>query len=451
MRNLLTALVGFSLVAFACGGDEGAPNEADPSAPGDKQSSSGGGSSSGSSGDDGTSGGPNEPGATDGIKNGSETDVDCGGPDRPKCADGKTCAGESDCESGVCKDGTCKAPSADDEIKNGDETDVDCGGSSGKKCAVGKTCSVHADCESDGCDFAKKCAVARSCTAESGGQTCGEGAVTAANKKHESCCKSLAVPRPAGQGGPYFLDKYLITAGRMRTFIERTNGNPRAFVSTLPEGGFVGWKRAWDSRVPDSLDAVHIALGQGGDRAGCDLNQSRARTYWMSNEVNAAQGDRNHPANSQETLDAKVLNCVPIFLLYALCAWDGARLPSAQEVIFAWRSDENRNMPWGNTGNNATRSSDNLVHFFPDGFQTNWVHVPEPGRYPAGYGKYGHADLVGSLFHMTRDINAANTQFARVNSGSWEPAHNVTPNTTNNNVTRAYWAFGGRCSRPAAN
>jgi hypothetical protein len=56
--------------------------------------------------------GTNDPGATlicsDGIKNGSETDVDCGGGTCPRCAVGKTCASRNDCASGRCAAGTCQ-------------------------------------------------------------------------------------------------------------------------------------------------------------------------------------------------------------------------------------------------------------------------------------------------------------------------------------------------------
>jgi hypothetical protein len=204
--------------------------------------------------------------------------------------------------------------------------------------------------------------------------------------------------------------------------------------------------------VPDSLDAVNFMLGNGGTRNGCDLGASKARTYWMSDATNQGLGDVGvHPANSQATLDAKVLNCVNLMLVYAMCAWDGARLPSASEVLFAWQAGENRTFPWGNQANDATRSSDNEVHDFPPGFAVNWVNVPEPGRYPLGYGKFGHADLVGTVFHFTRDINAANTMWARVNSGSWETAHTIVASSMQTGINVAYWAYGGRCAREAAN
>jgi formylglycine-generating enzyme required for sulfatase activity len=97
------------------------------------------------------------PSCNDGVKNGSETDVDCGGS-CPACPDGKTCGLGSDCQSALCKLGVCTSipASCNDGIKNGDETDVDCGGSC-LKCADGLGCKVNLDCESDLCQ-ANACA-----------------------------------------------------------------------------------------------------------------------------------------------------------------------------------------------------------------------------------------------------------------------------------------------------
>jgi beta-glucosidase-like glycosyl hydrolase len=49
------------------------------------------------------------PTCTDGVKNGSETDVDCGGSCPSKCANGKLCAINADCQSNNCVAGTCQA------------------------------------------------------------------------------------------------------------------------------------------------------------------------------------------------------------------------------------------------------------------------------------------------------------------------------------------------------
>ena len=69
----------------------------------------------------------------DGIKNGKETAVDCGGGACPRCIPGKHCLVADDCTSSVCKAAgcpgiTCQAPNCNDGVKNGTETGIDCGG-----------------------------------------------------------------------------------------------------------------------------------------------------------------------------------------------------------------------------------------------------------------------------------------------------------------------------------
>jgi len=49
---------------------------------------------------------------SDGVKNGTETDVDCGGS-CPRCGSGRACTGRNDCRSAYCPDGTCAACTAD--------------------------------------------------------------------------------------------------------------------------------------------------------------------------------------------------------------------------------------------------------------------------------------------------------------------------------------------------
>ncbi len=90
------------------------------------------------------------PSCSDGVKNGSETDIDCGGGVCTSCADTKMCAAGADCQSGVCTGFICRAPSCNDLVKNGNETDVDCGGTCAP-CGTGKICSVATDCTSRVC------------------------------------------------------------------------------------------------------------------------------------------------------------------------------------------------------------------------------------------------------------------------------------------------------------
>jgi hypothetical protein len=55
---------------------------------------------------------PPEPTCLDGVRNGTEADVDCGGGACPACADGRVCGGNGDCASGRCVSGRCAPPDA---------------------------------------------------------------------------------------------------------------------------------------------------------------------------------------------------------------------------------------------------------------------------------------------------------------------------------------------------
>jgi hypothetical protein len=90
-------------------------------------------------------------GCADGVKNGTETAIDCGGGACAKCVAGLTCLVANDCQSGVCTQGTCRAPTCADLVKNGVETDIDCGGNTCGKCAAGKGCAASTDCTSGVC------------------------------------------------------------------------------------------------------------------------------------------------------------------------------------------------------------------------------------------------------------------------------------------------------------
>lgn len=89
---------------------------------------------------------------SDGVRDGSETDVDCGGS-CSACSIGMSCELASDCSTNVCgaNSARCQDSTCHDGRKNGSETDVDCGGSC-SPCAVTQDCYANADCQSQACD-----------------------------------------------------------------------------------------------------------------------------------------------------------------------------------------------------------------------------------------------------------------------------------------------------------
>lgn len=94
------------------------------------------------------------PQCTDGIRNGSETDVDCGGA-CPACPIGGACRTGADCDNGNCVSRRCTPLPCFDGVQDGAETDVDCGGGTCRRCAGGRHCLVDGDCFSGTCDPAR--------------------------------------------------------------------------------------------------------------------------------------------------------------------------------------------------------------------------------------------------------------------------------------------------------
>jgi len=101
----------------------------------------------------------------DGLKDGTETDVDCGGASCPHCLGGKSCDGDGDCLSGVCSPAshTCAASKCENGVKDPGETDVDCGGTMCPGCGLTKACQSGADCASHFCNAVSLGCVASQC------------------------------------------------------------------------------------------------------------------------------------------------------------------------------------------------------------------------------------------------------------------------------------------------
>ena len=182
---------------------------------------------------------------TDGVKGGTETDVDCGGA-CAGCSPGKACEAGPDCLSGVCTSAMCQVPSCVDGVKNGSETDVDCGAGCAP-CGDGLACLESQDCVSKICDI--DVCVAAGCIdgIQNGGETaidCGDPCAGCPEESpcvvaddcqsglcEASACKLLNGCGPAnaqdltGQpevtiavGSPYSPKCFVITAGTLVTF-----------------------------------------------------------------------------------------------------------------------------------------------------------------------------------------------------------------------------------------
>lgn len=407
----------------------------------------------------------------------------------------------TDCASSVCSAGVCAAPTFTDGVKNGSESDIDCGGADAPlehRCVTGKSCVAHGDCASDGCDYAGHCALGRSCTRELGGYSCGKGETGAADAEHESCCVSLPV---TGQAG-ITMDKYMITAGRMREFVTRVDENVAGFIEANKPAY---WHDEWTALLPtghatpvSEVEGQNRNLGVVGQLGpnflyqqpglfGCFLGATAAETgaptYYqpLADRQSENPNDVGHKYDQNE-LDQHALNCSTFLMFAAFCAWDGGRLPTIEEIDAAWGPAK---YPWGATPEPAGYSSGypNPAALTPAGgdplrasFKKNYPQTPAtwnhldfdnasyiapPGRFPTGAGPDGHMDLAGNLFDMTLTLMKpggspfdARTPPAGVDwgttllvrwskSGSWE--HAIPYSVHYSEILRKYQSAGARC------
>jgi hypothetical protein len=331
------------------------------------------------------------PTCLNGSRDGDEIGVDCGGSCVTACpSDITVTPGSPDGGPLPGEGGTGSI----DGVRDGSETDVDCGGPGAPKCAEGKSCLVDSDCNV-ACNYAKKCIGAPSCKPHLGGDTCGKGEVGEPGVQHESCCRTLTVPGYADAAHPgktVYLDKYEITAGRVRAFVEemakQNAGKPdvkgwvakhrpaiwdpawEAFLPTDLEGGtsMIGRRLLGDPRpedngstdppgpgviLPPATDQVrHMGTNyQFGSEIYVDLHGNNCGTYAGSygfptyfypadilardSQLPRADGTANgQPITAKDLLDVKSVNCITNAMLAAFCEWDGGQLATDEVLDF---------------------------------------------------------------------------------------------------------------------
>jgi formylglycine-generating enzyme required for sulfatase activity len=183
---------------------------------------------------------------------------------------------------------------------------------------------------------------------------------------------------------PYTLDKFEVTVGRFRTFLEtyddwRTSGNPEAGAGAHPYTPGSGWVKdaSWEVELAGNAAVMRIGLK-------CNATQQTWTDEPGFNEL-------------------KPINCVSWYEASAFCAWDEGRLPSEAEWQYAAVGGaQARTFAWGNTplgptfasyaceaaGTAATCSADD---------------IPDVGSRQDGNGLFGQADLTGSVYEWTLD------------------------------------------------
>jgi formylglycine-generating enzyme required for sulfatase activity len=191
-----------------------------------------------------------------------------------------------------------------------------------------------------------------------------------------SCCTRLALPEgtyPDAKAGrvhvaAFELDEFEVTVGRIRKWSEA--GSPTPAVGEVIGRSSSGAPIAWpaDARV------------QKGD----ELRGWERYDTWTA-------GNSELPKNF-----------VNWYTAAAFCRWEGGRLPTDAEWHYAAvGGDEDRKFPWGSEPQTPDRAVYNCMG---DGDQScSLADILPVGSKPSGAGRWGHLDLVGSMFEWTAD------------------------------------------------
>ncbi len=221
----------------------------------------------------------------------------------------------------------------------------------------------------------------------------GPDAYPAASDLNADEQRASATPEVTVTVGSFYLDKYEVTVGRFRKFIQARHWYPTDGAGAVYGVESTGWNN-FQWLLASTMDEMQNILTCHG-----------AYQTWDS------ENNRVH--------DHLPMNCVAWFYAQAFCIWDGGRLPTEAEWEYAAAGgDENRAYPWGNEAPDCDRAS-------MAGCEGDILPV---GSKPAGAGRWGHLDLAGNLQEWVMDTYDA----SRFNDPEAEGTNPVTS-------TFGYW------------
>jgi formylglycine-generating enzyme len=174
---------------------------------------------------------------------------------------------------------------------------------------------------------------------------------------------------------PFYLDKYEVTVGRFRRFLDNFKGDGFAEgVGAHPLIPGSGWQSTWS--------------GQDSDGIAFSVNECGGP--WTAT-----------PGASE----ARPVTCVTWYQAFAFCVWDGKRLPTEAEWEFAAvGGGEQRTYPWGESQPSAALAVFGCSY---DGLpDCSDADLPVAGSVSGGRGRFGQLDLAGSVWEWTLDTYA---------------------------------------------
>jgi sulfatase modifying factor 1 len=185
----------------------------------------------------------------------------------------------------------------------------------------------------------------------------------------------------------FLLDKYEVTVGRFRRFVDaydnwRAAGHPIEGEGAGVEGTGWGW---WGSAAVDRADLI-----------------STLKCQWPTETWTDEPGPN-------ETL---AINCVSWGVAFSFCIWDGGRLPTEAEWEYAAAGgSENRLFPWGSVDPWTLVSDAGGPCLFAN-ISNCLGTVSSVGSAYAGQGRWGHMDLAGNVYEWVFDVNGGGRWYA---------------------------------------
>ena len=276
---------------------------------------------------------------------------------------------------------------------------------------------------------------------------------------NDDCCAMLEVPggdftmgsSTDGSISSFVLDKYEVTVGRFRRFVESYSGPPEEGAGSHPLIANSGWQSAWNNSIAANSATLASAV--------------QCNSTFQVWDVTGAK-------------DYVPMNCITWQQAFAFCAWDGGRLPTEAEWEYAAKGGaDNRAYPWGNTP--VPPLPENEVHtaqtvsyanygcygngdsgIYNDGDKCQIEDILRVGSKPLGAGKWGHLDLSGSVMEWLLDYysptlpatcdDCANLSgsFRTIRGGSWHDyGDNLGSGSRNSANSVGTYNTGIRCAR----
>jgi formylglycine-generating enzyme required for sulfatase activity len=330
----------------------------------------------------------------------------------------------------ACCDGSCRANGGDGSAPDSDEDGATSSTSDGGDATTrgdARTEDAAVDGTSDASDASPDSTAGGRPAPSSPYASCapgGPGMTDCGPDGGESCCTSLEVEGgafyrtftwdggPTGEADPvtvssFRLDKYLVTVGRFRQFVDAWDGG--AGYTPLEGAGKHAYLNGGNGLRDVGTDAGTV-YEPGWIRSDYGLSPTDANLQCAGASDNSTWT----PAPGEN--ENLPIACANWFDAYAFCIWDGGFLPSEAEWAYAAAGgSEQRQYPWGSTYPDGGIAYAIAECAYPSGVpvdcgyqKTNLVSYVAPvGTATLGVARWGQLDMAGLADEWTLDWTAA--------------------------------------------